>query len=330
MPIPHHQPVILADSDTSRRTCLATELRSSGYAVREYADAEAAFAAACASPGSAVVADLGLAGGAPTLMSAMRSDRRTAAARIVMIFDPNDHAPALRARCGAADFTLTRPVDGPTVAAALRTLAAENDVVSFDDDASEGDLAGFFEAAEARRDSENTLLAELTDPVTGLWNAEYTEIKLVDEFKRSRRFHTPLACVIFASDTPFPNTSRGRSDRRRLLRELSGVMLCESRDVDHLARLDDDRFIAILPHTDAVGAETMASRVANAVSKRAFSSNRRGAPATISAGLACSTIDEPCGTYEELLARATQALDASRRHGVGRVTTYAPPAVPAS
>lgn len=320
--MPSRASLLVADSDTDRRTETAERLRAAGYAVREAADAETARAAAAAATTFAAVVDARLAGGGVELMRALRGDAKTAGVRILLTVDPADQTPQGRAQYAAADACLVRPFDARALAATVRTLEAEADLVSRADD-DDGDLAGFFEAAEARAQAENPLLAELTDPVTGLWNGAYTDIKLAEEFKRARRFRTSLSCVVLAADVPFPNTSKGRSDRRRLMSELSGLLLCESRDVDHLARLDDDRFVALLPQTDSAGAVAMAARVAASIEKRAFRVPHHGAPVTISAGVATLGLDE-VGTPDELIAQANEALDRSRRHGVSRVTAWSP------
>lgn len=314
--------LLVADSDTERRQRLVAELRTKGYTVREAADAESAQAAAAAVPPFAVVLDARIAGGGAATMQALRAGPATAAARIVLMVDPADQTPQWRAQFAAADACLVRPFETRVLIAAVRTLEAEADLVSRAEE-DENDLAGFFEAAAERAQEENPLLAAMTDPLTGLWNASYTEIKLAEEFKRARRFRTSLSCLVLAADVPFPNTTKGRADRRRLMSEVSGLLLCESRDVDHLARLDDDRFIAILPQTDVAGAVAMATRVAASVERRGFRVPHQGAPVTISGGVAVFTLDE-VGGGDELIARATEALDRSRRQGVSRVTAWSP------
>jgi diguanylate cyclase (GGDEF)-like protein len=314
--------LLVADSETERRQRLVAELRAKGYSVREAADAETLRSAAISAAPFAVVLDARLAGGAANAMQGLRAAASCAAARLVVLVDPADQTPQWRAQFAAADACLVRPFETRMLVAAVRTLEAEADLVSRADE-EDGDLAGFFEAAAERAQDENPLLAAMTDPLTGLWNSSYTEIKLAEEFKRARRFRTSLSCVVLAADVPFPNTTKGRADRRRLMSEMSGLLLCESRDVDHLARLDDDRFVALLPQTDEAGAVAMATRIAASIERRGFHVPHLGATATVSGGVATFLTDE-VGGGDELIARATEALDRSRRQGVSRVTAWAP------
>lgn len=317
--------IVVADSDAPRRARTAVTLAEAGYRVREADDATTAetFAAEGA---AAVVLDARVRGGAADLIVRLRADARTAATRLVVVVDPADQTPATRARLAAADACLVRPIELRSVVACLAALEAESELAGrVEDDGV--DLAGFFESADARTAREAPLLAALTDPVTGLWNAAYTDLKLGDEYKKARRFRTPLSCLVAAPDAPFPNTAQGRADRRRILSDLAGVLLCESRDVDHLARLDYERFLAILPHTDAAGAEAMATRVARSIERRALLGGKGGAPLTVSAGVATFTGDE-AGSGEEIVQNATSALDHARREGLSRVVVWAPVATP--
>ncbi|MEE2939619.1 MAG: GGDEF domain-containing protein [Planctomycetota bacterium] len=109
------------------------------------------------------------------------------------------------------------------------------------------------ESAPAREETD-AIMGALIDPATGLFNYSFLSYKLDEEFKRARRFHSPLACAMLGFE------SQASDDT---LRELSSIFLAASRDTDVLGRFDENSFLFLLPNTGPDGAEIMAQRVAN-------------------------------------------------------------------
>jgi two-component system cell cycle response regulator len=174
---------------------------------------------------------------------------------------------------------------------------------------------------------ENPLLPRLTDPVTGLWNIDYTNLKLAEEFKKARRFSVPLACLVLSLDEAPGDVHANDPSNRQVLSELAGLLLCESRDIDHLARLDAKSFLLILPHTDAPGAFAMMNRVLSSIEKRQLTPPGRTRPISASAGIACFSKDltgpdELVKGAHEALARAV-ALGGNRVEVTRRATEKA-------
>jgi diguanylate cyclase (GGDEF)-like protein len=171
-------------------------------------------------------------------------------------------------------------------------------------------------------DYENPLLPQLTDPVTGLWNTDYTNLKLAEEFKKARRFSVPLACLVLSLDEAPGDVAAYDTSNREVLSELAGLLLCESRDIDHLARLDAKSFLLILPHTDAPGAFAMMSRVLISIQKRQLSLPGRTRPITASAGIACFSRD--LAGPDDLVRGAHEALAHAVALGGNRVEVRSP------
>ncbi|MCA8969495.1 MAG: diguanylate cyclase [Planctomycetes bacterium] len=105
---------------------------------------------------------------------------------------------------------------------------------------------------------ERSFVESVTDADTGLFAGPFMAYKLEEEFKRSWRFRTQLAVVLF--DLPATSTLEG-SERARVFGEVAGVFLNESRDIDVLGRYDDTSFLMLLPHTGPSGAKVLASRI---------------------------------------------------------------------
>ena len=115
--------------------------------------------------------------------------------------------------------------------------------------------------AETQPD-EGSLLAKVTDPLTGLVNAEYLGLKVQEEVKRSGRYGQPLALLV-AEIQSFDQLveKHGRATGDEALLEVAGVFLCESRDVDVAGRVGAARFHLLLPSTPLEGVRALAERI---------------------------------------------------------------------
>lgn len=156
---------------------------------------------------------------------------------------------------------------------------------------------------------DETLVSAATDPETGLFNYAFLNFKLDEEFKRAKRFGTPLSVVMLGFE--------GAAEPS-VLKELAGIFLETSRDTDILGRFDENTFLFFLPHTGLDGASIMARRVGEMAAQRGLS-DLVGDALSISVGIATF----PCPDIqrrEDLFARARNALLQARQNGGGVVT----------
>ncbi|MEZ5965182.1 MAG: hypothetical protein R3F56_15215 [Planctomycetota bacterium] len=111
-----------------------------------------------------------------------------------------------------------------------------------------------------RAEPTGSLLEELTDRETGLFDGVYAAMKLDEEFKRAMRFHQPLSLVLLdiGLDGSLPTED---AVRRTLLAEVAGVFLNECRDIDILARFTATTFLFLLPGTGTEGASVVTRRM---------------------------------------------------------------------
>ena len=157
--------------------------------------------------------------------------------------------------CGASSV-LTRDFDADTVAAAIGAAQSSpirpNEFAAGDAMLPEALLRELTE--QESRPME--LLERLADPETSLFTYEFLTYKVDEEFKRSRRFGHPLACVLMSFD------GEAHED---VLRQLASVFLQACRDTDILGRFDRSSFLFLLPNTPPEGARIMAERVRESV-----------------------------------------------------------------
>lgn len=156
---------------------------------------------------------------------------------------------------------------------------------------------------------DENLVTALADPQTSLFNFAFLNYKLDEEYKRARRFETPLSCVMLGFE--------GQASES-VLRELAAIFLETSRDTDILGRFDESSFLFLLPNTGPDGATVMARRVGEMARARALR-DLVGDPLSISVGIA-SCPHPDVRRREDLFARARRAYVEASADGGGVVT----------
>jgi diguanylate cyclase (GGDEF)-like protein len=217
----------------------------------------------------------------------------------------NGFAEEIAAFCGATG-TIQRPVSGERLRALLAEPGQEKRMLA-DDRRGEspvehalperllGDLGG---------EGSHRLIDALTDPETGLFNYDYLNYKLDEEFKRARRFEHPLSCVMLGFEGQVEEDVLGR---------LAGIFLGASRDTDVLGRFDLSSFLFLLPNTGPDGAAVMARRIREAAEVEGLR-DLVGDRLTVAVGI--STCPHPAvKRREDLFSRARAAFLAAQRDG---------------
>ncbi len=165
------------------------------------------------------------------------------------------------------------------------------------------------------------LVARITDPLTGLCNKSYMNLKLEEEFKKSRRYGTPLSLIIVDVDNFEDACQRhGKSAGKEILVNLGSILLCESRDIDIVGRIGDSRFFILLPSTDKDGANIMAERILANIHEHPIdvSEIASGVNVNVSGGISyCPQVN--IKTVDDFLNTAIQSLNDARKQGGNRV-----------
>jgi len=156
---------------------------------------------------------------------------------------------------------------------------------------------------------DHNLVSALIDTETGLFNFAFLNYKLDEEFKRSDRFHQPLACVMLGFEGQV---------HPGVMRELASAFLEASRDTDILGRFDEHSFLFLLPNTGPDGAAVMARRVGDLAHQRELV-DLVGDPIQISVGIAAIPSSD-VRRREDLFAKARKAFFSAREVGGGVVT----------
>ena len=161
------------------------------------------------------------------------------------------------------------------------------------------------------------LIAELgaaarTDWLTGLPNRRAFEEQFARESARAGRSQRPLA-VLTADVDRFKeiNDRSGHAAGDAALAAVAAALRLSMRTADIPARLGGDEFAALLPATDADGAQAVAQRLRETIRTEHDESGHR---LSLSVGIA---IHAPGGSLEDVMRSADRSLYADKRARTG-------------
>ena len=161
--------------------------------------------------------------------------------------------------------------------------------------------------------------ASSVDALTGLASRWPTLDRLRTEAAEARRYEHPLAIVLLDIDG-FANLNHdhGLQVGDAILREVALRLRVRMREADLVGRIGADAYLAILPHTDELGAATFARAVLDRLIDHRIVTDRGEIGIGLSVGIA---LMRPGTTIsgEELLAAAEDALASARDAGGNRI-----------
>jgi diguanylate cyclase (GGDEF)-like protein len=157
------------------------------------------------------------------------------------------------------------------------------------------------------------------DALTGLASRWPTLDRLRTEAAEARRYEHPLAIVLLDIDgfTDL-NHDHGLQVGDAILREVALRLRVRMREADLVGRIGADAYLAILPHTDELGAATFARAVLDRLVEHRIVTDRGEIGIGASVGIA---LMRPRMTLsgEQLLAAAEEALASARAAGGNRI-----------
>ncbi len=164
----------------------------------------------------------------------------------------------------------------------------------------------------------------ITDEKTSLFNYRYFKTKLQEEFKRAKRYETPLSLIMVdLDDFKEINDCLGHQKGDNVLRELAEILHSNARETDFASRYGGEEFSIILPNTDSYMAKQVAERIRQAVSAHQFLKEEKPTTMTISAGI--STYPDQQGEIindNDLIKAADAALYKAKDQGKNRIKIH--------
>lgn len=148
----------------------------------------------------------------------------------------------------------------------------------------------------------------LIDDLTGLPNRRYVYQRFVEEAKKARRYHLPLALLLINVDGfKDINDKHGYVVAERVLRDVGQAVRRNIREIDLIGRYGGESFLVILPNTDQ--GNSAADRIRKTVLSLQWEQGEQRV--TLSGGLAQLGDQTPA----ELIALAEKHLDLARSQG---------------
>lgn len=160
----------------------------------------------------------------------------------------------------------------------------------------------------------NMALAEFSvvDPLTGLYNRRYLDLRLGDEIKRAKRKGYQVSLLMIDGDNfKKINDTYGHPEGDLALKRLAEKLKDLVRLEDIVARYGGDEFCVVLPDADAKEAKEVANRLCRATHDIKLS---------ISIGYA--TFPDDASSVEELIKAADQALLEAKQQGKSKISCF--------
>jgi len=152
-----------------------------------------------------------------------------------------------------------------------------------------------------------------TDPLTGLFNRRFLEMRATEEIERRRRYGTPLSLLVVDLDgLKAINDAHGHKAGDEAIRMVALSVTEAARTNDVAVRIGGDELAVLLPQTAKADALAAGARIAGAVARRA---GTRGVSLSVSVGVS-ELEGVRSASLEDLLAAADGALYDAK--GVGR------------
>jgi diguanylate cyclase (GGDEF)-like protein len=160
--------------------------------------------------------------------------------------------------------------------------------------------------------------AAAIDPVSGLFNRRYFEVRLEEELQRSRRHAMPLSLAMLdLDDFKLINDSFGHLVGDAMIRETAEILRRAVRMFDVCTRFGGEEFAIIMPGSGADSAAVVAERIRDRIAAFRSPEQKLGA-LSLSASVGIAALGDQM-TARGLIERADQALYQAKRAGKNRV-----------
>ena len=188
-------------------------------------------------------------------------------------------------------------------------------------------------ALQVRKVSLYEMVRELSiiDGLTGVFVRRHFLERFEEEIRRAIKYGFPLSVLMLDIDHfKRYNDEFGHLVGDATLREVSGIIRANVRNVDIVSRYGGEEFAVVIPETKEEGALEVAERIRSAVARRSFRVYDEETKVTVSLGVSAFPRDlgnpnpvsyEP-GLIFELLQKADRALYRAKEEGRNRIVLY--------
>lgn len=156
------------------------------------------------------------------------------------------------------------------------------------------------------------------DDLQGLFSPREVEELMRVEFARAGRHKYPVVCMAIGVDRLVQLADLyGYESKEEVLRAVVSVLRAETRDSDFLCLRQDDRLVALFPHTAPELGAFLAKKLLAAIKKQRFERDGRQLRVTLSIGVAHNR-HEKAISFETLVRVAEEGLSVADQGGGDR------------
>jgi diguanylate cyclase (GGDEF)-like protein len=163
-----------------------------------------------------------------------------------------------------------------------------------------------------------SIVAGVTDELTGVFNRRYLDRRLAEELKRARRLGEPLALVLLDLDFfKAVNDAHGHQEGDRMLCAVARTIVASVRDIDLVTRWGGEEFAIVFPGATAGQAVVVAERIRSAIEDQVVVA-ATGAKLRITVSCGVAWVAPHIHTPAQCIAAADRCLLEAKRLGRNR------------
>jgi diguanylate cyclase (GGDEF)-like protein len=309
------QSIVIVDDTPNNLRLLTGILKEQGYKVRPAPSGTRALATIHKEPPALILLDIMMPDmDGYDVCRQLKTDRGTQDIPIIFLSALNEVFDKVKAfKASGIDF-ITKPFQVEEVLARVKThltIRAQQEALAQKNEELQKKNALITEQAKK--------LEHLAtrDYLTGLSNRRDFQAKIYREVKRYHRSKKPFAIIMIDIDHfKQVNDTHGHDFGDNVLVATGRALQKMLRAHDIVARWGGEEFIALLPETEAVGAQHVAEKIRLEIAARRHHIGDASVSVTVTLGIA---IFDGSGSIEACIKRADDALYAGKKDGRNRV-----------
>ena len=166
----------------------------------------------------------------------------------------------------------------------------------------------------------------IIDPLIGIYNRRYFDLKLTEEIKRAHRYNFQISMLLLDIDHfKKINDKFGHYIGDLVLKNLGDLLLKNVRATDIVARYGGEEIAVIAPHTSIISAVDLAERLRHVVETSIIiPANEREdrQEVTISVSIGVAGLGQQITDKQSLIKRTDEALYKAKEEGRNRVVVF--------
>jgi diguanylate cyclase (GGDEF)-like protein len=166
-------------------------------------------------------------------------------------------------------------------------------------------------------------LMSITDPLTGLHNRRYMEVRLTEELNRSKRYDQPMSfMMIDIDDFKHYNDRNGHQAGDRALEITAQCLKSTLRKVDVASRYGGEEFSILLPQATLKEAGAIADRLRRQILAAKFPHGEAQPLGAVTVSIGLAAFSPALDSAEAIIRAADRALYHAKSHGKNRAYAY--------